>query len=263
MGAFDFQLSANIDASIPLWPGASCAARTVIPAWNTANFDGREAFSSYREKTHLNSASLYQFVNFGHGVTTLFSAGLHDKKYFAIIDDVRFTDKNGFFRMGIEGGYFTFGGYYRTTILPYVGLQLPMDVFLRITGGVFWEQDTGIDISVIRRFNDIDLKFFCKYTKNIFDDFDMFVGSQISLPLTFRRGMKPRFVSVYGKDDWRTSLSTRMAKKGSLNYISTACGVIPERLLSLDSDFFNKDRLNRRYILKNERFLRDSWMHNR
>lgn len=264
VGAFDYQLSAAFDASLALWPGGSCAARTIVPVWNTVNLDEGHAFSPYRENLHLNSANLFQFVNFGHGLTTLLSAGLYtglfNRKYFSIIDDLRFSDKSGFFRGGVQWGYFTREGYYRTTILPYVGFQLPMDLFCKITGGVFWEQDTGIDISLSRRFNDIDIMFFCKHTKNYFNNFDTFVGAQICLSLSPRKGLKPWYISVSGKDDWRTSLSTRVAEKARSNYISTSCGVIPARLLSLDSDYFNRDRLNRKYIQKNVHILRDIWI---
>ena len=267
VGAFDYQLSMNLDAFVSLWPGGSCAARTVVPVWNTANLDEGHVFFHYREKTHLNSAALYQFVNFGHGVTTLLSAGLYtglnNRQYFSVMEDFRYTVENGLLRVGARGGYFTREGYYRTTILPYVGLQLPMDLVCEITGGIFWEQDTGIDISLSRRCNAVDLTFFCKRTKNYFNNFDTFVGARICLPLTPRKGMKPWYVSVSGKNDWRTSLSTRAAKKGETNHISTSCGVIPERLLSLGSDYFNRDRLNGGYLQENKHILRDSWLKNR
>jgi hypothetical protein len=113
-----------------------------------------------------------------------------------------------------------------------------MDVYMLITGGTFLEQDKCSDFSITRRFNNVDLKFFCKHTKNIYDFCDTFAGAQINIPLCFKIGMKPRFITIDGKKDWHTSISTRVAETGSLNYMSTACGVIPERLISLDNDFF-------------------------
>jgi hypothetical protein len=263
VGAFDYQASLNLDSYIDLWPGASIGARAVFPMWNTENFDKGNAFDYYKEKMHLNSASLFQFINIGHGLTTLFSTGYFNAKYFSIANDIRFTDRNGMLKIGLNYGYYTANGYYRTTCLPYIGLNMPLDISVLITGGNFWEQDKGVDISITRLFHNIDIMLFCKHTKNIFNYFDTFVGSQISVPLCLKKGMKPHFISIDGKNDWHASISTRVAEKGSLNYISTACGVIPEMLISLNNDFFNRNRLDNRYINKNINQLRDAWLINR
>ena len=261
VGAFDYQLSANADAFISLWPGANCATRLVFPIWHTINFENKKPFSSYREKTHLNSASLFQFLHFGNGITTLFSTGLHNKKYLSFMNDLRFTSTTGFFTTGIEGGYFYSGDDNRKTGLLYTEFQLPSDLFMKITGGIFWEQDTGIDITITRRFLDIDFGFFSKFTKNRSNNYDIFVGAQICIPLTSQRGMKPRFISISGKDNWRTSIATRFVRERDheLNTISTACGVIPFRLISLNADYFNRNRLDERYIHKNMALLRNAW----
>jgi hypothetical protein len=263
VGAFDYQASLNFDSFMDLWPGASIGARAVLPIWNTENFDAGNSFAYYKEKCHLNSASLFQFMNLGSGITSLFSTGYYNAKYFSIVNDLRFTNKNGMFKMGVNGGYYTANGYYRTTCLPYIGLNIPIDISVLITGGVFWEQDKGFDISIIRSFNSVDLILFYKHTKNVFNYFDTFIGSQINIPLCFKKGMKPHFITIAGKNDWHTSISTRVAEKGSLNYISTSCGVIPEMLVSQDNDFFNRNRLDNRYIKENISKLREAWLENR
>ena len=263
VGPLDYQLSANADPFIDLWPGARLGARIVLPLWNTVNFDDGYAFSSYREKPHLNSAMLFQFFNFGHGITTLFSAGFFNTRYFSTVGDMRFTDKTGFFKIGINAGYYTFSRYYRTTFLPYVGFKFPLDISLLAMYGTFWEQDEGVHVSIIRSFDAVDMELFCNRTINIFDHFDTFIGGQINVPLTFKKGMKPGFITLTGKNDWHMSISTRVAEKGGLNYISTACGVIPEMLISQDADFFNRNRLDNRYMNENKCLLRDSWIENR
>jgi hypothetical protein len=260
---FDYQLSLNFDYFMDLWPGARCGARTVLPLWNTANFDDYNAFSSYREKPHLNSAMLFQFLNFGHGMTTLLSTGFFKTKYFSLVGDLRFTDKSGRLKVGCNAGFYTFSRSHKTTVLPYVGMKLPLDISLLAMYGTFWEQDQGVHVSLTRSFDIVDVELFCNRTKNIFDYFDTFVGSQITIPLTFKKGMKPRFITVSGKNDWHTSISTRVAENNDLNYVSTACGVIPELLITQDADFFNRNRLDAGYINDNLKMLRDAWNENR
>ena len=262
VGPLDYQVSLNVDPFIDLWPGARFGARMVLPLLHTLNLDDWNAFSPYREKTKLHSAMLFQFLNIGHGITNLFSTGFYTK-YFSFVNDVRFTEKRGLYKIGLNAGYFTFSNDNRFTFLPYAGINLPSDISLLAMYGLFWEKDVGVHFSITRSFNVVDLELFFKRTKNIFDHFDTFVGGQINLPLTFKKGMKPRFITVSGKNDWRTNISTRVAEKGSLNYISTACGVIPEMLLSQDQDFFNRNRLDNRYLNNSKQLLRDTWLENR
>jgi hypothetical protein len=90
------------------------------------------------------------------------------------------------------------------------------------------------------------------------DDSEKFVSLSLSLPLTFWRDMKPRYVQIRGTDEFTFSAQTRVGEDA--NYLNPGLGSELSFQHSLSRQYNNRDRNSALYFEANTERLRNAYL---
>jgi hypothetical protein len=125
-----------------------------------------------------------------------------------------------------------------------------------VTGGRFYDEDTGVRIDLMRYFDDTIAGLFLKAES----DDNMAGGFQLSLPLTPRRDAMPRGVQVKGARRWGHSKQTTLNRADGTNALRPFMLYEPMMDLDLRRDFLDSDRLAPAWLREQLPRMREAWL---
>lgn len=285
IGVCDYNLSIKPELQVHLWKGGLLSAIWDIPIFYSDDF--RDNTLSYnlgnaRTTPQMESLMLYQSFRLAPGLMTMFSGGLYLKdvdgfENIGAFNETIWNPGNGKHRFKTLVGYFTDdrkgeeftqgvyrpGRYYEENMDReiYLGSYRfywdQFNVFFETTYGKYWHQDTGVTLELKRFFGDTCVSL---YYQNVGSgDFSKAAGISISLPLTPRRDMKPKYGQIRGADQWSHSYGKPIVSEGKPNWLNPYLAVIPETSHNLERNYYNRDRLNEQYIRQHLLRLREAY----
>jgi hypothetical protein len=248
IGAFDYSLAANVQATVPLWRGANAYATYAMPVANSSNMDAGGAFNMYRQSEGLKTLALQQSYWVGNRILTQVAAGRFEHGAIGVQaeatalvpgrSDVIRVRGAGYDR--VPGGLIyqdrAFSASYRLMASPASWLEFGANQY---TDG-----SQGPSVEWTRWFGDMSVQLFYRKGGD-----HQFAGLQLSFPLTPRQGMLPGPAFFSGPAQYSQGFRTRMTTASSL-----ANNVVPGAVTSLkfdtslDDSLRNSGRMNLSYI---------------
>ncbi|HBG05060.1 MAG: hypothetical protein A2075_16550 [Geobacteraceae bacterium GWC2_58_44] len=250
-GAFDYLLSIKAELLVNFWKGGVTDLRWDFPVSWSRNLEDGRVFRDSRRGSRLERAMQFQAFKLSPSVFGLVGAGKLINDTYGTLNELIWSSAGGGHRLRFKQAYGedaatrerreVYLGSYRY----YFG---PLDLFAEGTGGRFWGQDIGASLELKRLFGDTSLTAFYKNSRTSRGRHLQSGGMQISFPLTLRKDMKPVLAQVRGTEEWSYTQET-VIFSGRNSILMSPVGTDPQTSVNLETTFFNRDRLNRRYIL--------------
>ncbi|PMP00067.1 hypothetical protein BCS96_01015 [Vibrio breoganii] len=256
-GFFDYSIGLGTNLYTPLWKGAAVDVRHILPIANSDDYD--DGYYEYDAlENEIDRALVHQAFRLPANTMTLFSAGLIRSDYYGGQNETQWYSTSGMHNLGFEAGYFTAKDSIdtedRTPLLAHYRLSVAQwNWQMQVQGGEFWGGDQGVKATSSHWLGDTRLD--ASYLNS---ESEQFVTLNVSIPLTFWRGMKPDYLTVRGVSEWNFSVQTRVGE--SHNQLNTGLGKTANNYHNLDRQYFNRARLNPNYFENNPIRLRNAYL---
>ncbi|MFA0475918.1 YjbH domain-containing protein [Vibrio breoganii] len=256
-GFFDYSIGLGTNLYTPLWKGAAVDVRHILPIANSDDYDDGY-YESDALENEVDRALVHQAFRLPANTMTLFSAGLIKSDYYGGQNETQWYSTSGIHNLGFEAGYFTAKDSIdtedRTPLLAHYRLSVAQwNWQMQVQGGEFWGGDQGVKATSSHWLGDTRLD--ASYLNS---ESEQFVTLNVSIPLTFWRGMKPDYLTVRGVSEWNFSVQTRVGE--SHNQLNTGLGKTANNYHNLDRQYFNRARLNPNYFENNPIRLRNAYL---
>ncbi|MEZ9303793.1 YjbH domain-containing protein [Vibrio breoganii] len=256
-GFFDYSIGLGTNLYTPLWKGAAVDVRHILPIANSDDYDDGY-WESEALESEIDRALVHQAFRLPANTMTLFSAGLIKSDYYGGQNETQWYSTSGMHNLGFEAGYFTAKDSIdtedRTPLLAHYRLSVAQwNWQMQVQGGEFWGGDQGVKATSSHWLGDTRLD--ASYLNS---ESEQFVTLNVSIPLTFWRGMKPDYLTVRGVSEWDFSVQTRVGE--THNQLNTGLGETANNYHSLDRQYFNRARLNPNYFENNPISLRNAYL---
>ncbi|MFA0030246.1 YjbH domain-containing protein [Vibrio breoganii] len=256
-GFFDYSIGLGTNLYTPLWKGAAVDVRHILPIANSDDYDDGY-YESDALENEVDRALVHQAFRLPANTMTLFSAGLIKSDYYGGQNETQWYSTSGMHNLGFEAGYFTAKDSIdtedRTPLLAHYRLSVAQwNWQMQVQGGEFWGGDQGVKATSSHWLGDTRLD--ASYLNS---ESEQFVTLNVSIPLTFWRGMKPDYLTVRGVSEWNFSVQTRVGE--SHNQLNTGLGKTANNYHNLDRQYFNRARLNPNYFENNPIRLRNAYL---
>ncbi|MEZ9710766.1 YjbH domain-containing protein [Vibrio breoganii] len=256
-GFFDYSIGLGTNLYTPLWKGAAVDIRHILPIANSDDYDDGY-YESDALENEVDRALVHQAFRLPANTMTLFSAGLIKSDYYGGQNETQWYSTSGMHNLGFEAGYFTAKDSIdtedRTPLLAHYRLSVAQwNWQMQVQGGEFWGGDQGVKATSSHWLGDTRLD--ASYLNS---ESEQFVTLNVSIPLTFWRGMKPDYLTVRGVSEWNFSVQTRVGE--SHNQLNTGLGKTANNYHNLDRQYFNRARLNPNYFENNPIRLRNAYL---
>ncbi len=258
----DHLLSFAPSLSVDLWKGALVNATADIPFSWSSSFDTGEPFRGFRNDPQLQSLMLTQALRPRSDLLISLSGGMISNQIYGMVNEAYWYSKEGDHRLGFQQGFGAYrdSNYNHATYLgSYRYNYTPLDTSLMITGGSFWNYDTGLRADLTRFWGDTSLSLYYKLSRTSRDENYQVGGIQIAFPLTPRQGMKPYPVQVKGTDEWKYHIQTVTKSPSGANSVFVSIGDAPP-VDSSTTSYYDRDRLTPEYVKSHLLRLRDAYI---
>ena len=261
-GAFEFQLLANVNYHMSLWPGGVIDVRYMSDTLlHTDDFeDGKYIYNRFAIPEGVNRKLFHQAFTLPFNIATQFSFGEAFNMTDVMINETRFQTDDGAHRVTFLGGqltetltlkrlfYYTQVNQYEPKLLKYRYRFAPLNWDIEVTAGEFLQGDTGFKVKSSHWFGDTQINI--NYRRTDFKDNRNQEGSEfmslgISIPLNLNRSMRSNYgFQIKGIEQWNYSVETSLNLVDSKigNTIITGFGQEPSLYHNLNQAYFNRDR---------------------
>lgn len=255
-GFFDYSVGLGTNLYTPLWKGAAIDIRHVLPIANSDDYD-----DGYYEpnalENEIDRALIHQAFRLPADLMTQFSLGLVRSDYYGGQNETQWYSQSGRHNLGFEVGYFDAdesSEEAKTPMLAHYRLSVAeWNWQMQVQGGEFWGGDQGVKATSSHWLGDTRLD--ATYLNS---EREQFVTLNISIPLTFWRGMNPDYLTIRGVSEWNFNVQTRVGE--THNQLNTGLGQTANNYHNLDRQYFDRARLNPNYFDSNPIRLRNAYM---
>lgn len=265
-GSFDFDMGANINTVIPLWPGATIETNRVEPLGiGTRQFEQGGVFNAASIKAVTNRRLFHQLINLPVVNTQArFSAGMAYSVWDGHQIETSTQSDSGRHKFGLTSGTFkneSLSGRidrsYNLTNYRYVNNDQQTAV-TEVTQGKFWAGDKGFSVNQRFWYGDTTLNvYFRRSRMDASKPLVSFAGLQLAIPFTPRENKSLEHLGFRGVSQWTYSLETKVLEKD--NVITGGYGEVPRIGESLVTTF-NRDRNSTRYYDTNLQRIRNAYL---
>ncbi|NMM40082.1 YjbH domain-containing protein [Pseudoalteromonas arctica] len=246
LGVYDYSLALQADLHMPLWQGAGINVTGQVNVDNSEDFEQGKIFQNSRQETGIKRAVAYQTFALPFNIYNQTQIGLF-QDYFdftGITNETVWQSPTGRHKLKAQLGYFEYKDYNTDkrdySIYSYRYLWAEKDVSFHISGGQFWNEDSGYKVETKFWFGDANVAL--SYSDTNIEK----VGISFSIPLTSRKDMNAGNWQVKGAKSWKHSVSTRIGD--SHNALDFDSAAILKSSIDLDSTFLNQDRMSSSYV---------------
>jgi hypothetical protein len=249
-GLFDYSLALQTRTSTSLWRGAEAYADLVEQVANSSNMEYGGIFASSRFRSGLRNVAVQQafwlspnwVTSVGGGMYDFHNIGVEGESIFFIpaSDDTvhlrgrstRRTDSDPLLPKVLTAG----SASYRWRLAPDTWLE----------GGInaYTDDTRGPSLTLTRWFGDTALNMYVRKGRA-----DMFVGVEVSLPLTPREGLAASTLQVSGSPRFDLSFRTLVASGANkANYVRPNAVRGPELTYRPEVELLNSGRITPEYV---------------
>ncbi|MGS0534755.1 YjbH domain-containing protein [Pseudoalteromonas sp. SaAl2] len=246
LGVWDYSLALQADLNIPIWKGAGINLTGQIHVTDSDDFEEGEAFSSRRKETGLTRAIAYQTFALPYGFYNQTQFGLFQDyfDYIGLTNETAWLSPTGRHKLKAKFAVLEYKDYDTRkrdyALASYRYLWAEKDVSFHVTGGRFWNDDSGYKLEAKFWFGDANLSL-------IYSNTDVQkVGLGFSIPLAPRKDMTAGNWQIKGDNSWSQTVSTVVGN--DVNLINTASATTPASSIDLDKTFLNQDRMSSSYV---------------
>jgi hypothetical protein len=260
VGVFDYLLSVKPTCILDLWKGAALDVRGDVPVVWSENFDDGKYFRNVRQDPRLERAMIFQAVRIFPTVMASIGAGMILKDTYGTLNELMWVPGNGDHRFRVKAGYSEHRNHDsgdEVALGSYRYYFAPLATYAEVTGGKFWDQDTGFTVELKRFFGDTAFSVYYKDIRTVDNQHVQMGGVQFSFPLTPRRDMKPYIVQLRGTEEWNYAVETEIVEDRP-NLVGRSVGINPQPEFNLERLFYNRDRFMEAYLRKHLLRLRDA-----
>jgi hypothetical protein len=247
-----------------LWKGAALGARGDVPVAWSENFDNGKLFRNVRQDPTFERLMAFQAVKIFPTVMASVGAGMILKDTYGTLNELMWIPGNGEHRFRVKVGYWEHRNHDsgdEVALGSYRYYFAPLATYAEVTGGKFWNQDTGFTVELKRFFGDTAFSVYYKDSRTVDNQHVQMGGVQFSFPLTPRRDMKPYIVQLRGTEEWNYAVETKIVNPGKGgNFVGVSVGINPQPEFNLERIFYNRDRFVEAYLRKHLLRLRDANM---
>jgi hypothetical protein len=253
-GSLDFDMGANLNLVLPLWPGALVETNRVKPVGvGTQNFEQGGLFYGSRLKPVTNRTLFHQNINLPSiNTQARLSSGTAYSVWNGQQIETSTQSDNGRHKVSLISGAFktdtlTNLNQRDYSLVNYRFANNDMQTQMtEITKGKFWAGDKGFSINQRFWHGDTTLNIYFRRTR-MTDSQPLvsFAGVQIAIPFTPRENKSLEHFGLRGVGQWTYTLETKVLEKD--NIITGGYGEVPKVGDSLISTF-NRDRNSTRYL---------------
>jgi len=271
-GVYDYSLALGTNLVTTLWPGSAIDVRYVLPLTNSEDFEDGKLWGDDRYQSEIDTALLHQTFLLPFNIFNQTSAGYIKSGYVGVANETLWNSPQGYHSMGLDVNYFEPTDEnlnykkleHKGTALGFYQLSLPQFNWQgKVQGGEFWNGDTGIKLSSMHWLGDVrvDASYqntqMTQYSNSLPEEF---VSINVSIPLTFWRGMKPGYVQFKGDNNFNYSVQTRVNNEDGHNQLNTGLGETVDIKHDIASQYLNRQRLSANYLQVNSDRLRSAYL---
>lgn len=246
LGVYDYSLALQADLHMPLWHGAGINVTGQVNVANTENFEQGKIFQNTRQETGIKRAIVYQTFDLPFNIYNQTQFGLYQDyfDFIGITNETVWQSPEGRHKIQAKLGYFEYKDYNTDkrdySVYSYRYLWAEKDVSFHISGGQFWNEDTGYKLETKFWFGDANIAL--SYSDTSIEK----VGISFSIPLSSRKDMDARSWQVKGAKSWTHGVTTRIGE--SQNALDFGSATILKSSIDLDNTFLNQDRMSSSYV---------------
>ncbi len=247
---YEYLLSARPYFHWNLYKGLDLGILADFPILESEQFKKGGAFYYRNEGNKLENIMLHKSDIFGHFINLL-SVGYYDEQYGGF-ENISYTHKDHTFKLKL--GYLEHEDTKETrniALASYGYYHQNYDAYIEITGGKYYNQDTGFDLQVKRYFGETLIRFFYQNADN------QYIGLGVELPLTPRHVANTAYGQIKGQNLFSHQIRTVVRADDGQNFVLPGGVINPVTEFEIENRFLNKDRLSESYIKKHILRLRD------
>lgn len=253
--AFDYSLGLRAQLTLPIWSGAEIIAEYDVNIDDSQGFAPGQPYSRFRHDDGLKTLLLRQTMSLPFDLYGSIAVGRTQEVIFEDHDTVAvegaWQSADGVHRMTLAGAlldrHSPADSQRKVLLAGYRLYSRQLDAAFEIEAGRFRREGSGVRVSVTRNFGDTRVKLFARSAAV------QRYGIEITVPLTFRRDMRPEYWQVKAADQWSYEVSIR---EGVNSVRPPEQGSRPAHLDHLGRAYFNNDRLSTAYLRANMDRLR-------
>ncbi|ABM03251.1 hypothetical protein Ping_1434 [Psychromonas ingrahamii 37] len=267
LGVYDYSLALSANLVTNLWPGSAIDLRYTLPLTNSEDFDDGKYWGNSRFQSEIDTALFHQAFALPFNVLNQTSLGYIKSGYQGVANETLWNSPQGYHSMGLEANYFEPTDetlLNKGTVLGFYQLSLPqLNWQLKVQGGEFWNTDRGFKISSMHWLGDVRVDATYQNTQMTEKSNSLpeeFVSINVSIPLTFWRGMKPGYIQLKGINNFNYSLQTRINNEDGHNQLNTGLGQTVYIKHNIADQYLNRQRLSPNYLRVNSDRLRSAYL---
>jgi hypothetical protein len=262
-GVFDYIASLRTNLTMNIYDGGVISMMYEIPFANSDDFNkGGVYYNDTLLKNRIVNALYNQTFHYKNLLTT-FSIGKIKTDYTGISNQTNITSTSGKNSFSFYGGVFKYKNNDIKDKEFYIGTYRynysPKNIYLKTSYGKFWAGDIGGKIELMRFFGETSLSFYYTNT-SLNSQKEEMVGITASFPLTTRKLYRANYFQIKGKKDWNYYVSSTVHRNDGTNSLNASYAKLPSSYVNLETEYLNRDRLSKEYILNNLDRLRESYL---
>jgi hypothetical protein len=258
VGVYDYQLSLSTTINWHIYRGLDLNLRYQNSIKNSNDLDPNSGtYREYYVDDGLKDIMLDYTLGYKNILDTL-QVGLYQEDYKGYLNEVLFDFDNQIVKY--KYGYFKHRDYDKNFKEKYVELLTyqyhfnPLDTIVEITGGKFWNQDTGYNLKLKKYFEDTMIyllyqnsdKEYLNKTHN-----DKFIAIGVEIPLTPKKIEDHRYYQITGTNAFNHKVKSTISRDDGTNTIVGGRNVEPILTKDMSRDYYNRGRLSKEYIRTN------------
>lgn len=181
----------------------------------------------------------------------LFSAGYYGEQYGGF-ENMSYTLDDHTFKLKL--GYLKHEDTKETrniTLATYGYYDQNYDTYIELTGGKYYNQDSGFDVQVQRYFGETLIWFFYQNAD------DQYIGLGFKLPLTPRYVANTPYGQIKGQNLFSHQIRTTVRSNTGINFVKPGGLINPVTEFDIENRFLNRNRLTESYLKNHILRLRD------
>ncbi|GAB2853583.1 hypothetical protein GCM10027277_22490 [Pseudoduganella ginsengisoli] len=258
LGVFDYSLSMNIQAYVPLWRGAEAGVSYVRTL--AESDDVKHGFLGYAQQPNkLKAAILSQAFWVTDRVLNVTTGGKFN------YDATGFQNETTWFvpyrddQVRLQASRMHRIDFYglrqdiRAASASYLWAYQPLGITAELGYNRYQSKDKGPSLQLSRWYGDIQAQAYLRTSEA-----DKKVGFSLAFPLTPRQGMRPGWTHLEGSSSFPFKLETRLASKGKCNCITNSVVEELPMVYSARGNLLNHARTGKDYFVSQLQRMREA-----
>ncbi len=250
ISVYEYLLSARPYFHWNLYKGLDLGVLADFPILESKEFKKRGAFGFENRGNKLENIMLHKSDIFGNFINLL-SVGYYDEQYGGF-ENMSYTLDDHTFRLKL--GYLEHKDTKESkniALATYSYYHDNYDAYIELTGGKYYNQDSGFDLQVKRYFGETLIRFFYQNAD------DQYLGIGFELPLTPRYVANSPYGQIKGQNQFSHQLRTVVRADDGQNFVKPGGLINPITEFEIENRFLNRNRLTESYLKNHILRLRD------